>query len=127
MVFKVSVYECDHSSKFVEIKTSIDTLKTMNYPVMNVDHQNKFNEFGKQVESLQELAGPVYNTQKNYQHTFTPDSAKVESIKDLQGPHYAIDRDHHYAEIMKAAEKVKEMVSRSTELKATISLQRSSK
>lgn len=62
-----------------------------------------------QVESLKEMASPVYNTQKNYQHTFTPDSAKVESVKDLQGPHYAIDRDHHYAEIMKAAEKVKEI------------------
>ena len=103
------VYECDHSSKFVEIKKSIDTLKTLNYPVMNVDHQNKFNEFSKQVESLKDLAGPVYNTQKSYQHTFTPDSAKVESVKDLNYPLMNIDRDHHYAEIMKAAEKVKEI------------------
>lgn len=41
------VNSCDHSSKYVELKRSIDALKGIKNPVMNVEYQNKFNKYGK--------------------------------------------------------------------------------
>lgn len=102
----------DTRHQFSQIEEHLESLKSLTAPIYNVESRSLFQDIQEHVESLKSLQGPVYEFGESGhkfeggQNLLPPSMDK----KTLHGPKYEVESDHHFSEIVKQCDSIKELI-----------------
>ena len=102
----------DYKHHYQAIQEHLETIKNLTAPIYNKDGvKNLYNAILERVESLKPLKGPIYEFGEA-KHNFEGGQILLPAASDMKtllGPKYQIDNDHHFSEIIKQCDRLKEL------------------